>query len=133
MPKKPKQFKPNRHVSNKKYRRPGQLSAREKGYDSNWDKYRFRFLHHNPKCYVCGAKSTVVDHYVAWKVDKEKYFWNEQNFCPMCQYCHNYVTGKFDKHKVPLCAEKSEWIKEQREKFNINIKVKIVKLPKEVK
>jgi hypothetical protein len=133
MVKKPKQYKPNRVAPKKKYRRPGLLSAREKGYNSKWDKYRFRFLHHNPKCYTCGQKATVVDHYVAWKVDKEKYFWNEENFMPLCRGCHNYVTGKFDQHKEPKCAEKSEWVREQREKYNITTKIVRVSIPKETK
>lgn len=121
---KPKKFQTKRFELNKRE------SSTERGYDAKWSRYRFRFLHHNPNCYCCNKKSKVVDHYIPWKVDKEKYFWNETNYIPLCEICHNTITGLFDRHKIPLIKEKSDWIKEQRDKNNCNVKVKIVSIPK---
>lgn len=119
---KPKRFQTKRFELNKRE------SSNERGYDHKWRKYRFRFLHYNPKCYVCAQKSNVVDHYVPWKLDKEKYFWNETNYIPLCSTCHNKITAMFDRYKDPLVKEKSEWIKKERERNNVTVKVKIVSI-----
>lgn len=123
--KKPKQFKPKRFNSEKKYKRPGLLTAREKGYDSVWEKYRWRFLYHNPKCYCCGAKSNVVDHIQAHKGDREL-FENTTNHLPLCAVCHNTLTGLYDRHEVQNLEGKLNWIAETRKFYNINIKVKVL-------
>ena len=124
-----KSYRPKR-FNTKKFELNKRESASKRGYDWKWFNYRKKFLAANTKCYCCGQQSNVVDHYVAWKLDKEKYFWNEQNYIPLCDYHHNFITAKFDRHSKPLVKEKSEWIKNYREKNNINIKVKIVSIPK---
>jgi len=126
-PKKPKQYKPKKNKHAKQFKLHGSTrNAREMGYTKQWEKYRYRFLHHNPKCYVCSMKSEHVDHIVAAKVDRDKYFWKVDNYMPMCRRCHGYVTGKFDRFEIPKTEEKLAWIKQRRLMFNINIKVKIV-------
>ena len=93
-----KQYKPKKPKNLKRFELNKRESSTKRGYDAKWSKYRFRFLHHNPKCYCCGQKANVVDHYIPWKIDKEKYFWNEHNYISLCSLCHNTITGKFDRH-----------------------------------
>lgn len=122
--KKPKQFTPKRS-SSKKFTKP-KPSAREKGYDKNWNKYRFRFLHHNKNCYCCEAPAKHVDHIRAVKDDKEQYFWKVDNYIPLCHSCHSYVTYHFDSCNPPKTQEKINWLHVQREGKNILTKVKVV-------
>lgn len=125
-----KKFKPKRAEVKKRFELNKRESSSQRGYDWNWYNYRKKFLAANPNCYCCGKKATVIDHYIPWKVDKEKYFWNKENYIPMCEYHHNYVTGKFDQFKNPKVKEKSEYIVKIRKKNQIDIKVKVVNLPK---
>jgi hypothetical protein len=120
-----KQYKPRRSISSKQYS-PKKKSAREKGYDREWDRFRFRFLHYNKHCYVCGEPSKVVDHCIPARVDHDRYFWDKMNFLPLCIKCHNFVTGKFDRHEPPKTEEKMIWLEETRRQTNTNVKVKIV-------
>lgn len=124
-----KKFKPKRAETKRRFELNKRASAKDRGYDWKWYNYRKKFLAANPKCYVCGEKATVTDHYIAWKVDKEKYFWNAENYIPMCKYHHDYVTGKFDQFRNPLVKEKSEWINKMRKENGIDIKVKIIPIP----
>lgn len=101
------------------------MTAREKGYDSVWDKYRRRFLYYNPYCYCCGATSKVVDHIRAHKGDQEL-FESLTNHLPLCTGCHNYVTGKFDRYEEPDLEGKLEWIASEREHYGLTSKVKVL-------
>ncbi len=67
-------------------RRP---TARERGYDSKWDKERAAFLKAHPKCVrpQCSAPATVVDHIEPHRGDMKK-FWNRSNWQPLCATCH---------------------------------------------
>ena len=127
--KKIKQYKPRRSIGGKQYS-PKKKSAREKGYDRDWDKFRFRFLHHNPKCYVCGERSTICDHIVAHKGDKEK-FEAINNFMPLCTRCHNYITGKFDKYEVPRTEEKLKWVEKTRKEYGTTVNIKVIPYKKD--
>jgi len=120
---KPKLFKPIRFRS--KRRLTFNKTGRAKGYDSAWEKYRRRFLYHNPNCYCCPEKATVVDHIEAHKGDKEL-FVKLNNHLPLCAHCHNKITGLFDRHKVQDLAGKMEWIQKQRLKFNNTRRVKVL-------
>lgn len=93
-------------------------NSRQKGYDYQWEVYRRRFLHHNPLCYVCNAPATVVDHIVAHKGDKLK-FRATNNHMPLCHFCHNYITARFDKFQTPKTEEKLQWINQERKINNI--------------
>lgn len=127
-PRKVKKYR--RPTTSKQFKLPGAKSASQKGYDKHWRIYRFRYLHHNPKCYACGRKATVVDHIVAHKGDEEL-FKNLTNHAPLCNSCHNYVTGKFDRHNPPLTEEKFKWFQDIRKRNNI--KVRITPLDKYIK
>ena len=72
--------------------RPG---ARQRGYDSRWDKARRTFLRANPWCACCGNRATHVDHIVAHGGD-QRLFWNKDNWQPLCQACHSRKTAARD-------------------------------------
>ena len=101
-------------------------NASKAGYDKDWRIYRFRFLHHNPYCYCCPAKATVVDHIRAHKGDVEL-FQNTSNHLPLCKTCHDYVTGKFDSYKEPKTEEKCQWFTQRRKELNLTHAVKVLK------
>lgn len=122
--KKPKLYKPKVGRGKKTFSKP-ELSARQKGYDTKWEKYRFRFLHYNQNCYCCPSPSTVVDHLQTHKGDEEL-FKKLDNHLPLCKFCHNFITGKFDRKDVQDMEGKLKWIQKQREHFNIKSKVKVL-------
>ena len=123
-----KQYKPKKAKNLKRFELNKRESSTKRGYDAKWSKYRFRFLHHNPKCYCCGQKANVVDHIKSHKGDKDL-FWNEHNYMPLCSICHNKITGLFDRYENPKLEEKIKWIKKERDRNKINIKIKIVPIP----
>lgn len=90
-----------------------------------WVEYRNLFLQHNPKCYACGKRATVVDHWKAHKGNMEL-FWKPDNFIPLCKLCHDTCTGLFDQFVVPKTEEKIAWLQKKRLENEIDIRVKIV-------
>jgi len=75
-------------------------SASQRGYGSRWRKARRSFLLRNPLCARCAAKgivrqATVVDHIVPHKGDPDL-FWDEKNWQPLCEECHNIKTATED-------------------------------------
>lgn len=77
-------------------------SARQRGYDSKWEKAREGFLHKHPVCRHCqeGTPSiftpaTVVDHIVPHRGDKDL-FWLRSNWQPLCKPCHDRKTATED-------------------------------------
>ena len=133
--KKPKQYKPKKVDNERKYKRPGLITGRRKGYDTNWEKYRRRFLHHNTKCYACGASSQDgaklhIDHVKPHR-GESKLFWAEENLIPLCHSCHSIVTSRFDRRDD--LEGKLKWIQDQREFFQNTSKVKVVSIPSKLK
>jgi 5-methylcytosine-specific restriction endonuclease McrA len=66
-------------------------SARERGYDTKWQKARAEFLARpeNRLCACgCGRPATIVHHKVPHKGDL-KLFWRRSNWMPACQPCHD--------------------------------------------
>jgi len=65
-------------------------SARERGYDSKWDRERAAYLKANPVCarQGCGQAATVVDHIIPHRGDR-KLFWSRSNWQPLCTSCHS--------------------------------------------
>lgn len=132
-PKRAKRYKPNEN-RNKTFKPKSFNIAKQKtterGYDRDWRNYSYRFLHHNKYCYVCSKQSEVVDHRVPWKVDKDKLFWNIQNYLPLCKKCHNTVTSNFDRQNPPDIEGKHNWILKRRELNGVEIRVKPVSFKK---
>jgi 5-methylcytosine-specific restriction protein A len=77
-------------------------SAAERGYGSRWQRARVVFLGANPLCAPCSRKTppqitpaTVVDHIRDHKGD-QLLFWDEKNWQPSCQPCHDARTDAGD-------------------------------------
>lgn len=123
--KKPKTFKPTRVSGAKKFNAHKQRDDLYK--DAKWNRYRFRFLHHNPKCYSCPNPSKHVDHLIPARTDAAG-FWREGNHVPLCASCHSFVTAKFDRCDPPKTEEKVKWLQGQRQSFKLNHSIKVIKI-----
>lgn len=66
-------------------RRP---NARQRGYDTKWQKARTGFLQKHPNCAMCGQPATVVDHIQRHAGDMHK-FWDSKNWQSLCTHHHN--------------------------------------------
>ena len=72
-------------------------SAAERGYDRRWQKAREIYLRKHPLCVKCRAAgkltpATVVDHIIPHR-GNQQLFWDESNWQPLCENCHNKKTG----------------------------------------
>jgi 5-methylcytosine-specific restriction enzyme A len=83
-------------------------SARERGYDTEWDKARLAFLREFPLCKRCGGSATVVDHVIAHRGNRSL-FWNRWNWQALCAGCHNG-----HKQRLERRAQKGEGRREVR-------------------
>lgn len=69
----------------------GNSAAR--GYDADWSKLRFRYLHRHPSCVVCGAPATHVDHIQSVRETPHLRL-VESNLRSMCGPCHSRRTAR---------------------------------------
>lgn len=76
-------------------------SARERGYDTKWDKERAAYLLTHKTCKRCGAPATVVDHVTAHRGDR-KLFWSRSNWQPLCTTCHSRWKQAQEKSRVRM-------------------------------
>jgi 5-methylcytosine-specific restriction enzyme A len=80
-------------------RRP---SARQRGYDSDWERYRSSYLKRHPHC-ACGARAVVVDHITPVALGGP--FWDPGNHRQMCGSCHaSKTTTEINQRRVPRHA-----------------------------
>jgi len=63
-------------------------TARQRGYNTAWDRTREAFLQAHPFCHFCNATATVVDHKVPHRGDPAL-FWSKGNWQPLCASCHS--------------------------------------------
>ncbi len=75
------------------------LSARQRGYDTQWDKFREGFLASNPLCQYCLGRgttepATVVDHDLPHDGDIEL-FWNN-TYTALCKQCHDSTKARLE-------------------------------------
>ncbi|MEW6169799.1 MAG: HNH endonuclease [Pseudomonadota bacterium] len=75
-------------------------TARERGYDTAWQKAREGFLRAHPLCVECdragrAVPATVVDHIVPHRGDRTA-FWDRSNWQPLCKRCHDAKTARED-------------------------------------
>lgn len=132
--KKTKQFKPNRCSDVGSFSLGGEKkeTGRAKGYDKEWEAYRWRFLHYNNTCYACGragekkrGKGLHIDHVIPHRGNQEL-FWKVDNLIPLCGSCHSVVTGRFDNGTMPDTKGKLKWLAEKREQCGVKSVVKVV-------
>lgn len=76
-------------------RRP---SARQRGYDSKWQRERAAYLHVYSHCRKCGNPATTVDHIIPHRGDRAL-FWNRSNWQPLCTRCHNSVKQRQERRQ----------------------------------
>ena len=89
--------------------RPG---ARQRGYDTRWDKARADFLAAHPHCVKCAmtghrVQATVVDHKVPHRLgaartpeeisSARKRFWDRTNWQPLCTTHHSSTKQREEK------------------------------------
>jgi 5-methylcytosine-specific restriction protein A len=89
MPFRPKSHKP-------KYRRK---SAAERGYNSEWRKFRSRYLALHTWCEVCLLSdryepATELDHKLSLRKGGAKF--DPANLSPLCKRCHTKKTNRED-------------------------------------
>jgi 5-methylcytosine-specific restriction endonuclease McrA len=65
-------------------------TARQRGYDTAWEKARRGFLAKHPHCARCGAPATVINHRTPHRGNR-LIFWDRNNWEPVCAPCHNSV------------------------------------------
>jgi 5-methylcytosine-specific restriction endonuclease McrA len=76
-------------------------SARERGYDSNWEKARAGYLREHKWCVgrvvgrQCGKPAIAVDHIQPPRGDT-KLFWRRSNWQALCRTCHSSKTASQD-------------------------------------
>lgn len=63
-------------------------TARQRGYDADWQKARAEYLAINPYCRCCGGHAVVVDHVKPHRGDR-RLFWDKRNWQPLCVRCHS--------------------------------------------
>jgi 5-methylcytosine-specific restriction protein A len=73
-------------------------SARQRGYDSKWEKERAMFLIYHATC-KCGQPASVVDHITPHRGDK-KLFWDYRNWQSLCAHCHNSLKQRQERSGV---------------------------------
>ena len=79
-------------------------SAANRGYDSQWQKARKRYLLAHPLCIRCMeqgryVKATVIDHIEPHRGDPIL-FWDEENWQALCKHCHDRKTRMEDQTPV---------------------------------
>lgn len=96
MPKLPPTFRPTTQRDKRERDREHDArrgSARQRGYDTRWDKARRTYLMAHPLCVMCEREgrvtaATVVDHIVPHR-GEQRLFWNTTNWQSLCKPCHD--------------------------------------------
>lgn len=63
-------------------------SARQRGYDAQWERESKAYLAVYSSCRRCGQAATLVDHIQPHK-GNQALFWNRANWQPLCIPCHS--------------------------------------------
>jgi 5-methylcytosine-specific restriction protein A len=75
-------------------------TARDRGYDSRWDRASAAFLLAHPICPACElagliVASQVTDHTIPHKGDRAL-FWSRDNWQPACRWHHDVVKQRLE-------------------------------------
>lgn len=73
-------------------------SARERGYNREWEKESKAFLRLHPLCVECEREgkympAQVVDHIIPHRGNKAL-FWDKSNWQPLCKHHHDQKTAR---------------------------------------
>lgn len=71
-------------------------NSSQRGYNSAWEKARKAFLRRHPRCAMCAAPATVVDHRTPHKGD-QRLFWDQSNWQPLCSNHHNSAKQRMER------------------------------------
>lgn len=71
-------------------------TARQRGYNHQWEIARREYLAAHPYCAMCGNPATTVDHVVRHRGDRAL-FWNRRNWQALCTRCHNSVKQRMER------------------------------------
>jgi 5-methylcytosine-specific restriction protein A len=66
-------------------------TSRQRGYTSNWDKFRRMYLRKHPLC-ECGQAAVLPHHIIPIADGGEMY--SDTNLMPMCRVCHEMLHGR---------------------------------------
>lgn len=77
-------------------RRP---SARQRGYNTEWQKARAAYLIAHPYCALCGNPASHVDHINPHRGD-DALFWDRANWQALCAHCHNSTKQRVERRPV---------------------------------
>ncbi|MCB5173657.1 HNH endonuclease [Microvirga lenta] len=85
-------------------------SARERGYNTRWDKARKIYLQHNPLCVMCQKEgrvtpATVVDHIKPHKGDTALFWDIEDNWQSLCAPHHNRDKQREERGRIQALGE----------------------------
>jgi predicted kinase len=83
-------------------RRP---TATERGYDSKWAKARAGYLLKHPRCKMCDAPASVVDHRIPHRGDTAL-FWEKNNWQALCTSCHSKRKQMIENRPLSADAER---------------------------
>lgn len=73
-------------------------NSHQRGYTRKWYKARAVFLAANPLCVECAKSGAVVaagvlDHVIPHRGNQDL-FWDQTNWQPLCERCHNEKTRR---------------------------------------
>ena len=128
MPFAPKTFRPTWLQSHSelprfsKHQTERRGSARERGYDTQWQKARAGYFKSHPLCVCCQAHGVVVaasvlDHVEPHKGDRAK-FWDSANWQGLCDWCdknlkrvveNRWLKGRAAAHELRLDRVTPGW------------------------
>lgn len=69
----------------------------QRGYNARWQRASKLFLKDNPICIRCERPAQVVDHIIPHRGNRE-FFWDINNWQPLCKHCHDTKTATEDKY-----------------------------------
>ena len=91
---------------------PSRQGARQRGYDTRWDKARATFLSHRPYCEMitegrqCRAPATTVDHRIPHRGD-QTLFWDKTNWQALCTSCHCSIKQSQERQISPAAESRT--------------------------
>jgi 5-methylcytosine-specific restriction protein A len=92
------------HASSKAASDARRPTARERGYDTRWDKARVGYLLRHPVCAMCCGRASVVDHKTPHRGDRSL-FWDSANWQPLCTSCHSSRKQSIERSGSASAAE----------------------------